>query len=558
MTVVDRLAVMLSNRREFLALAGASAGALAGAAPPRQPNIVLILADDLGFSDIAPYGGEIDTPHLTALARDGVRLRQFYNTARCCPTRASLLTGLYSHQAGVGHMVADDGLPGYRGDLSRNAVTIAEVLKPAGYKTMMCGKWHVTPPDADSHNWPVQRGFDKYYGTIAGSADYFNPITLTRDNTPISVDPQKPFYYTDALGEQAAAYIHDHKRESPQSPFFLYAAFTAPHWPLHALQPEIDKYADRYQGGWDKLREERHQRQLAMGLADPKWGITARDSAVPAWADSPDKEWHARRMAIYAAQVDRLDQNIGKILAALRETGLENDTLVMFMSDNGGCAEELARTGTLPGARRNTVDGRAVRSGNIPEVMPGREDSFQSYGVGWANASNTPFRLYKHWEHEGGISSPFIARWPARITAKKGTFLDQTGHVADVMATCVDIANAKYPATFAGHDIQPAEGRSLAPALTGGRPVARELYWEHEGNRAIRVGNWKLASKFPGDWELFDIARDRTERNDLAARFPARVKEMTAKWDRWAARANVVPWADLQARRKAKPPAPPA
>ncbi len=540
------------NRREFFALSAAAVAPMTlNAAPAKRPNIVLILADDLGFSDIAPYGGEIDTPNLAAMAKEGVKFRQFYNTARCCPTRASLLTGLYSHQAGVGHMVFEDDLPGYRGDLSKNAVTIAEVLKPAGYKTMMVGKWHVTPPDSDPHNWPLQRGFEKYYGTIAGAADYFNPVTLTRGNERIQ--SPKDYYYTDALGQQAATFIRDHKQASPDAPFFLYAAFTAPHWPLHALQPEIDKYISRYKDGWDKLREERHKRQIEIGLVDPKWGITERDSSVPAWADSPEKEWHARRMAVYAAQVDRLDQNIGKIVAALKETGVENDTLVMFLADNGGCAEELARNTNSTGVRKTTVDGRPVHSGNIPELMPGGEDSFQSYGVGWANASNTPFRLYKHWEHEGGISSPFIAKWPAKITKKTGTFLDQTGHLVDLMATCVDVAQAKYPTTFNGNTIQPAEGKSLVPAFTGAKPVPRELYWEHEGNRAMRDGDWKLVSKFPGDWELFDMKHDRTERNNLAAKFPDRTKMMVAKWQAWAKRANVVDWAELQERRKGKP-----
>ncbi len=539
------------NRRDFLSLAGAATLTTVQAASPRKPNIVVILADDLGFSDIAPYGGEIDTPNLTKLAKEGIRLRQFYNTARCCPTRAALLTGLYSHQAGVGHMMDDDGLPGYRGDLSRNAVTLAEALKPAGYTTLMCGKWHVTPDTADSHNWPLQRGFDKYYGTILGAGDYFNPVTLTRDNTPIEID-RKDYYYTDALGDQASAYIREHRAATPETPFFLYMAFTAPHWPLHALQPEIDKYKDRYKAGWDKLREERHQRQLRMGLVDPKWGVTERDASVPAWDDAKDKEWQARRMAVYAAQVDRMDQNIGKILAALKQSGAEEDTLVMFLADNGGCAEELAAGGNPAGVRQKTVDGKVVQKGNIPELMPGGEDGYQSYGIGWANASNTPFRLYKHWVHEGGISSPFIARWPARLKKNRGQFSDQTGHLVDVMATCLDAAGAGYPTVNKGEKIQPAEGKSLLPSLAGGKPFARELYWEHEGNRAMRDANWKLVSKFPGTWELFDIAKDRTERNNLATAMPDRVQAMGGKWDAWARRANVVPWAELQQRRKTR------
>jgi arylsulfatase len=515
-----------------------AAGAPGGAA--RRPNIVLILADDMGFSDIGCYGGEIRTPNIDGLARGGVRFTQFYNTARCCPTRASLLTGLYPHQAGVGHMVDNPKpFPGYGGDLSRQAVTIAEALKPAGYQTLMCGKWHVTPVTGSKHNWPRQRGFDRYYGIIHGAADYFNPVTLVRDNEKAELDAPG-YYFTDAIASNAAAFVADEARKP--EPFFLYAAFTAPHWPLHALEEDIARYRGRYKDGWDAMREERHRRQIGMGLVRKEWPLTVRDPAVPAWRDAPDKEWQQRRMEVYAAQVDRLDQGVGRILEAVRRSGQEENTLVMFLSDNGGCAEELgpkARALHIPSV---TLDGRPVRVGNVPGVMPGAEDTYQSYGVPWANASNTPFRLYKHWVHEGGIATPLVARWPG-VIRRKNALTDAPGHLIDLMATCVDVAGARYPDSFAGERITPLEGKSLRPVFESGRRSGHEaIFWEHEGNRAVRQGQWKLVSRHPGQWELYDLEADRTEMRNLAASDPGRVASMTALYEQWAARAKVEPW----------------
>jgi arylsulfatase len=531
------------NRRQFLSSAAAAALPSAIAAAPRRPNIVIILSDDMGFSDPGCYGGEIDTPNLNALAKGGIRFTQFYNTARCCPTRASLLTGLYAHQAGVGHMVGDYGVPGYRGDLSRNSVTIAEALKPAGYRTAMAGKWHVTPNNGQKHNWPLQRGFDRFFGTIAGGGNYFNPASLTRDNETIRAEGD--FYYTDAISDYAAQSVRDFAKG--QEPYFMYVAYTASHWPLHARPEDIEKYKNRYRGGWDALREERHKRMIEMGLVDKRWPLTPRDSEVPAWKDATNKEWQARRMAVYAAMADRMDQGIGRIMKAVRETGGENDTLICYLQDNGGCAEEFgvtdARTKTAPKATR---DGRSVRSGNNPEIMPGPEDTFQSYGVPWANASNTPFRLYKHWVHEGGISTPLIAHWPAGI-AKTNTLTSQPGHLIDLMATCVDVAGAKYPETYQGNRITPLEGKSLRPAFEGRQRRPHEaIYWEHEGNRAVRAGKWKLVSRYPGKWELYDLEADRTEVHDLASRNPAKAAELERLYNTWAARSQVVPWNELK------------
>src|SRR5512140_1028140 len=501
----------LYDRRQFLASLGAAV-----ATPARRPNIVLMLADDMGFSDIGCYGGEIATPNLDRLARRGLRFTLFHNTARCCPTRASLLTGLYPHQTGVGHMVDNPKpFPGYTGDLNRHCVTIAEVLRPAGYRTLMSGKWHVTPVTESKHNWPLERGFERYYGIIHGAASYFDPVTLTRGNQP--VEPEgKDFYLTDAIAENAVRHIQEFGR-GPH-PFFLYVAFTSPHWPLHALEVDGAKYKGRYKDGWDALRAERHRRMIEMGVVEKRWALTPRDARVAAWKDTPNRDWHERRMEVYAAQIDRMDQGVGRILGALEAAGADRNTLILFLADNGGCAEELKPGAAALHIPKTTRDGRAVRSGNIPGLMPGAGDTYQSYGIGWANASNTPFRLYKHWVHEGGISTPLIASWPASIR-KQGGLTHQPGHLIDLMATCADMGGARYPETFNGEKITPLEGKSLRPILEGRlRQGHSEIFWEHEGNRAVVQGRWKLVSRHPGQWELYDIQADRTEMNNLAGR----------------------------------------
>ncbi len=540
------------QRRQFLrSMAGAAASASMGsAAAAARPNIVLILVDDMGFSDIGCYGGEIRTPNIDALAKKGVRFTQFYNTARCCPTRASLLSGLYPHQAGVGHMVDNPKpFPGYTGDLSRNCVTIAEALKPAGYRTMMSGKWHVTPVTTSKHNWPIQRGFDKYFGIIHGAASYFDPVTLTRDNAPAERGPD--YYFTDSITENAITYIEG--AAAAKEPFFLYTAYTAPHWPLHARPDDIERYRGRYKGGWDALREERRRRQNELGIIDRRWSTTARDSRVPAWADAPDREWQQRRMEVYAAMIDRMDQGVGRIMSALRRAGQEGNTLVLFLADNGGCAEEVGPNWKGQHIPQQTHDGRPVRVGNTPGVMPGSEDTYQSYGIPWANASNTPFRLYKHWVHEGGISTPLIAYWPGKTRA--GTISHEPGHLIDIMSTCVDVAGTKYPSERGARPVTPMEGTTLRPAFTGGKLNRRDaIYWEHEGNRAMRQGRWKIVSRFPDRWELFDLEADRTEMNDLAARHPDRVERMVAQYEKWARRANVLPWDEV--RKAPRTPAP--
>jgi arylsulfatase len=529
------------QRRRFLASVAGAAAACATTADTR-PNVVVILADDMGFSDIGCYGGEIRTPNIDALAKGGVRFTQFYNTARCCPTRASLLTGLYPHQTGVGHMVDNPKpFPGYAGDLNENCVTVAEVLKGSGYRTMMAGKWHVTPVTGSKNNWPVQRGFDRFFGMIHGAANYWDPPTLTRDNSP--AEPWESFFFTDAIAANAVSYIEG--AAAQQGPFFLYTAFTAPHWPLHALPEDIERYRGRYRDGWDALREERRHRQNRFGIVDPRWPTTPRDSRVPAWQEAPDKEWQQRRMEVYAAMVDRLDQGVGRIMEALRRTGQEQNTLVLFLADNGGCAEELGPKAKGLHVPARTHDGRPVRVGNLPSIMPGPEDTYQSYGVPWANASNTPFRLYKHWVHEGGIATPLIACWPGK--ARAGTISHEPGHLVDIMTTCVDVAGARYPNERRGHPVTAMEGVTLRSAFTGGKITRREpIFWEHEGNRAVRSGRWKLVSRFPDHWELFDMKADRTETNNLARRHPDHAERLAAQYEAWARRAQVLPWDKVQ------------
>jgi arylsulfatase A-like enzyme len=542
------------SRRKFMrrgveAGAGLLGASLAPAAmfsfnPPkpstRRPNIILIMADDMGFSDIGCYGSEVDTPNLNRLAAGGIRFTQFYNCARCCPTRASLMTGLYPHQAGFGLMTDDLGTPAYRGDLSDRCVTIAEAMRLGGYHTMMSGKWHLTPAESNArHNWPLQRGFEKYFGTIEGSGSYFDPVTLVRDNSHIRATGD--FYYTDAIADNACQNLESFGRG--ESPFFMYVAFTSPHWPLHALDGEIGKYRNRYRGGWDALREERHKRMIEMGVVDKQWALSPRDPRVPPWSVAPHQDWESMRMAVYAAQIDRMDQGIGRIMAQMKKLGIEENTLILFLSDNGGNLEEITTSWKghffIP---QITHDGRLVQVGNEPSVMPGTEDTFQSYGIPWANASNTPFRRYKHYTHEGGISTPLIAHWPA-VISKGNSWTQQAGHVMDMMATCLDVAGIEYPKTYQGREITPLEGESLLPVLRGGERAGHDaICWEHEGNSAVRQGKWKLVSAYPDYWELHDMEADRTELHDLAMQEPEKVRRMAALYEQWAKRVGARRW----------------
>jgi arylsulfatase len=497
----------------------------------KRPNIILIMVDDMGFSDIGCYGSEIATPNLDSLAANGLRFTQFYNAARCCPTRASLLTGLYPHQAGVGGMT--DGKRGdvhpegpYQGWLNDQCVTIAEVLKKAGYHTLMSGKWHVgeTKP-----HWPTDRGFDRYYGLISGAANYFDitkgkwDCTFRRfaiDNklhTPEADD----FYMTTALTDNAVRFIDEYGRDD--KPFFMYVAYTAPHWPLHALPEDIAKYKGKYMQGWQVLRKQRYARQIEMGIIDQKWPLTPRDDGAIPWDDVKDKELMDLKMAVYAAQIDCVDQGIGKMVEKIKALGEMDNTLILFLSDNGGCHE----SGPLGFDRRNN---------GIP---PGGVDSYMSYGRSWANASNTPFRRFKKWVHEGGISTPLIAYWPA-VIKNGGTITDQVGHIIDIMATCCDVAGANYPKAYRGNKIKPLEGKSLLPVFRGKKRTGHKtICWEHRGNCAIRQGRWKMVLEGgTHKWELYDMVADRTELNDQAAVKPEKVLELKNLYRDWALKAG--------------------
>ena len=568
------------TRRSFLKSLGMTAAAVVaprvlhgasrgGASSAKRPNIVLIMSDDMGFSDIGCYGSEIDTPNLDALAGNGLRFTQFYNTARCCPTRASLMTGLHQHQAGIGHMMNDRGVDGYRGDLNKHCVTIAQVLKSAGYGTYMSGKWHVTKyknPGDPQHNWPRQRGFDRFYGTIHGAGSFYDPNSLARDNKLISpyADEQykvEKFYYTDAISDNATRFVADHFSAHKDQPLFMYVAYTAAHWPMHAKESDIAKYRGKYDGGYEPIRRARYERLKKMGMIRDNWALSPQAGD---WDAVKDKAWEARCMEVYAAMIDCMDQGIGRIVAELKKQGQLDNTLIFFLQDNGGCAEGMGRglrkgkkalPAPTPGDKpplapmkpdelqfdmipRQTRDGWPMRMG--PGVMPGPDGTYIGYGRGWANVSNTPFREYKHWVHEGGISTPLIVHWPAGV-ADAGKLRHQPGQLVDIMATCVDVAGAAYPKKLAGHDIVPMEGKSLAPAFDD-KPIVREaLYWEHENNRAVRRGKWKLVSKARKPSELYDMESDRTELADQAAAKPELVKELSALWDAWAHRAHVLP-----------------
>lgn len=491
-----------------------------------KPNILLIMADDMGYSDLGCYGSEISTPNIDRLAYEGIRFTQFYNAARCCPTRASLLTGLYPHQAGMGGMVrsnlTEEG--SYQGYLNNKCVTIAEVLKTADYKTYMSGKWHVgeLPP-----NWPNKRGFDKYYGLVSGAMNYFDISKSKREGLKrVFVKDEKlfepateDFYATDAFTDEALIFLNNHDED----PFFMYLAYTAPHWPLHAKPEDIEKYKGKYSKGWKELRNARYKKQMAMGIINSEWKLSPRDPAAMVWEDVEDKERLDLKMAIYAAQIESMDRNIGRVIKKLHDMNQLDNTLIMFLADNGGCAEG----GALGFEALGGWDGEL-----------GTKDSYTSYGRSWSNASNTPFRLHKKRVHEGGIATPFIARYPKLISGNQIT--NQVGHIVDVMATVVDLSDAEYPTNFGGNEIIPLEGKSLLPIFNELKRESHDaLYWEHEKNKAIRKGDWKLVSISDGTWELYNLKMDRTETNNLVNEYPELVEELIMDYKLWTEKCGV-------------------
>lgn len=491
-----------------------------------KPNIVLILADDMGYSDIGCYGSEIETPNLNRLAENGLRYSHFYNGARSCPTRAALLTGLFAHQAGIGWMVnAHEGDDFYEGDLSKNAITIGEYLKEGGYNTYISGKWHLTSYRKMNHNikdnWPKQRGFDRFFGIVGGASNYFTPNVFS-DNKEYAAPAN--FYMTDAVSDSAAVFI----RENGDDPFFLYLAYTAPHWPLHAKTTDIEKYDGVYDIGWDKLRNERFKKQKELGLFDDTYSLSRREPTVKAWegVDAEKKIDFAMRMEIYAAQIDAMDQGIGRVVAALEDAGKLDNTIILFLSDNGACAE--------------------VQGTNDRANLTGAADTYESYRINWANASNTPFREYKHYAHEGGIITPLIVHWPEGITQTPGSFVRTNGHLIDIFKTIEDITKIPYPEEYNGNVIRPLQGESLLPDFKGESKVRGPMFWEHEGNLAVRIENWKMVVKTPletpvGKLELYNLSVDPIEANDLANSNPQKLQELWEAWYEWALEKGVYP-----------------
>jgi arylsulfatase len=544
-----------------------------------RPNIILILSDDMGYSDLSCYGGSIETPNLDSIANNGLQYMQFYNSARSVPSRASLMTGLHPHQAGVGRMLNNLGLEGYRGDLSSKSVTIAEVLKGSGYETFALGKWHMTRfegANSPKHNWPLQRGFDQFYGTISGAGSFYDPSQLCRGNTYITPEndieyqPDK-FYYTNAITDNAIKFLDD--RENSQAPFFMYVAYTAAHWPMHALEEDYEPYIGKFDEGWDKLRSERYQKMIDAGLIDSSWKLGV-DPTVPSWnsLSAEEKAFELRCMEVYAGMVSNMDKNIGRLISYLESKGELENTMIIFLQDNGGCAENYGRdhkypyTVQVPAGEKlspmridelqdyvipyRTRDGKPIRCGL--GTMAGPADTYLSYGKGWAHLSNTPFVEYKRWTHEGGISTPLLIQYPKMITSNKGEKRFQPGQLTDIMATILDVTSAEYPKTYRGEDVIPYEGKSLVPSFEQDNfDYDRELFFEHLGNRAIRSGKWKLVYKAGSgstkeinlsSWELYDLETDRGETNNLAASYPDVVSELAVKWNDFADRCNVRPW----------------
>jgi arylsulfatase len=507
----------------------------------KRPNIILIMSDDMGYSDLQPYGGEISTPNLNELASGGLKFTQFYNTARCCPSRASLMTGCYPQQAGIGHMTNTPnnrnehnyGVPEYQGKLSSNTITIAEVLRDSGYSTLMSGKWHLS--FHDKTQWPMQRGFDKFYGFIAGAGNYFKPEAprnIYEGNEIITIE-DKNYYTTDVFTDKAIEYINTTKSENQYKPFFLYLAYNAPHWPLQAPKEDIDKYRGKYMGGWENLRLQRYESMKDMGIIDSSWNLS--HDAIVSWnsLDEKKKQEMDLRMAIYAAMVDRMDQNIGRLVADLKAKNLYDNTIIIFLNDNGACAE-FDELGSGPKELLETKEGYAL-----------------TYGKAWANVSNTPFRKYKHWVHEGGIATPLIVHWPEGIAQElRGNMIQDYGFLPDIMATCLDLAGTELPTEYNGNSIKQHSGKSLVPIFSGAKERLHTgpIFWEHEGNKAVRLGKFKLVQEWKKDdqsWELYDMEKDRSETNNIIELYPEKANEMIAQYDEWAQEVGVLPWEEV-------------
>lgn len=525
-------------RNFYLSLLSLSCAPLCWA--QERPNVVIILVDDMGYSDIGCYGGEITTPNIDRLASTGTRFTQFYNTSRSCPARASLMTGLFQHQAGIGQMSEDPGsfkeklqrdendwgVEGYKGYLNRKCVTIAEVLKESGYHTYMAGKWHLGMHGQEK--WPLQRGFERFYGILSGACSYLRPDGgrgLTLDNIKLPA-PDAPYYTTDAFAEYAIRFIDEQKDEKP---FFLYLAFNAPHWPLQAKEEDIKKFTNLYRtNGWDKVRQVRYDRMVKMGIINRNTGFAEWENRSWNELSEKEKDDSAYRMAVYAAQVHCVDYNVGRLLDYLKKSGKYDNTLILFMADNGACAEPYLELG---GGKQEDINNPACN--NMP-----------SYGMAWAQTSNTPFRKYKCRSYEGGISTPLIVSWQKKLGNRKGEFCRVPGYLPDIMPTILEATEAKYLEDYhGGNRIYPLVGTSLFPAIWKKTDSLHEyMYWEHQGNRAIRCGSWKaICDEQSTEWELYNIGEDRSERYNLAAQHPDMLNKLKHEWERWALEYMVLP-----------------
>ncbi|WP_221392432.1 arylsulfatase [Dyadobacter sp. NIV53] len=522
--------LFLSQASQFGLLLLVATTTVTAQQPPENPNIIVILADDMGFSDLGSFGSEIKTPNLDRLAKEGLILTQFYNSGRCCPSRASLLTGLYPHQAGIGDMVQDKGSPAYQGYLSENSVTIAQLLKTANYNTIVSGKWHVgLVPSAFANN----RGFDKSFTMQNNGSSYFNSEPIYNDGRKVTfllngkeiqrTDTSK--YLTQAITDFAIKSLNEISNN--KNPFFLYVAYNAPHWPIQALPKDIARYKGKYLKGWDVLRNERLKKQKQSGIVQSDWALSKRNDQVPDWDNLTDleKDFWDTRMAIYAAMVDRMDHGIGEILAKLKEQGKDKNTLILFMSDNGGSGDTVK-------------DWNYVSQKN---GTPGSVNSIDSYYPNWGNVSNTPFSLFKKNTHEGAIAAPFIAWFPKMI--KAGSTSNYVGHLIDVLPTCLDLAKVNYPKEFNSKTLIPFEGKSLVTVFQDQAKIRQNpLFWEHEGSRAIRKGDWKLVAELNQPWELYNLKTDRTETLNLKDKHAEKAAELEKEYLVWAKKVGVVDW----------------
>lgn len=516
----------------------------------RKPDIVVIMADDAGYSDFGCYGGEIETPALDKLAANGLRFSQFYNTGRCCPSRAALLTGVYQHQAGMGHMTKDRGLPSYSGTILPNVPTLAERLRQGGYRTMMTGKWHLGTEPKQS---PIARGFDRFYGTRNFIDSYFtvlehcpvfldDKIVLPGTETPVNhLHPDQEWYTTDVFTDYALHFMDEAFKKHSDQPIFLYIAHNAPHFPLHAREEDTKKYRGRFRDtGWDKLRQQRYERMIELGLIKKEWALSPAD--VPKWDtyDAKLRDELDLKMALYSAIIDRMDQNIGRVIEKLRTAGRLDNTLFLFMVDNG-----------VPGTGVHDWRGLFAKNGRHPETRVdnysewGRRGGWSSSsGRGWANLSNAPFRMYKRYTHEGGVATPLIVHWPDGLK-DQNKLRHSPGHIIDIAPTCLNAA---------GLSTKGMEGQTLLPVFTKDSTQPRTLFWEHEGNRAVRQGDYKLVAQHNTPWELYNMRKDRNELHDLSRSMPQKAAELKKLYEAWAHRVGAKPWDEVSVIRKKNPP----